>query len=481
MTKIKMSPEAFKELYKEFQNNPVGFAIEICGINPYDWQIRFLNALLTDKFIVRPSGHGTGKTTITAVAMLWMLFFWEECHIRATSATFDQLKSIMWDKFKNIIASSAIVDWIFVDESKAINRMFPFNWARPLAWSKDKPQAWAGEHCKHPIGVFDECSDVDDVIYESWSGSAHHTGSRTILLGQPRLRSGMLFKAANNSKYNVEHLNTEEIPEQKEFVEDARDEYGESSDYYKIRVLGQFPQVDNSAMFSEPYSKVVESIEPLGFPVGGLDVAEGGGDDSVLWVRRAYGVVGLRRFNEPDHAKLKVLVIDALAFYGCNVMAMDNIGVGYGLWCFLKDVPGLTVVPVKGSNKAIHFKKYHNKRAEAYGRTADAWKLLKFSNNEINADDLRKLGRQLDATKKFYDADMRICVLKKPEIKKELKGESPDLADALAYSFMAGEENAPRDSGASSNSSYTHMPPQDIWSGKSSQDIWSGKSSYRIW
>ncbi|MDR2582350.1 MAG: hypothetical protein LBC75_02590 [Fibromonadaceae bacterium] len=437
--KVRMSKGAYKELLRMYGENPVLFMREVCGMEPFAWQVRFLEALQGSKFIVRPSGHGTGKTTITAVAMLWMLLVWEDCHIHATSATYDQLKGILWNQFKQIVFNSAISEWLEIDESKAVNKAFPNHWAKPQAWSKDKPQAWAGEHCKHPIGVFDECSDIDDAIYEAWSGSAYHEGSRTILLGQPRRKEGMLFKASQNDRYNVEHISTEGILGQEDFVAEAAASYGEDSDYYRIRVLGLFPRSDNSCMFPNATLKKIEDCEVKGVPVAGLDLAGSGGDNTILVIRRDNVVIGIHQFDFDEDVlltKTREVILDTLKRYGCKALAMDTNGLGDGLGKFLREVPDFELLPVVGSKKARNESKYHNRRSEAYGRLAELWPDLQFLNGGVNYDDLRKIATQLSATRQFFDKDMRIQVLEKKDIKKELKGESPDYADALAYSAM---------------------------------------------
>ncbi|MCL1955825.1 MAG: hypothetical protein FWF63_00750 [Fibromonadales bacterium] len=437
--KVPIGEEAYKELLRIYGSSPVLFMRQVCGIAPFDWQVRFLEALQSSKFIVRPSGHGTGKTTITAVAMLWMLLVWEDCHIHATSATYDQLKGILWNQFKQIVFNSAVSEWIEIDETKAVNKIFPNHWAKPQAWSKEKPQAWAGEHCKHPIGVFDECSDIDDAIYEAWSGSAYHEGSRTILLGQPRFKYGMLFKSSQNPRYNVEHINTEGIPGQEAFVAEAAEGYGVDSDYYRIRVLGLFPNSDNSCMFPNASLKRIEDCEVKGVPVAGLDLAGSGSDKTILVIRRDNTIIGIHQFDFDEDlllTKTRDVILDTLKRYGCKALAMDTNGIGDGLGKYLREVTDFELLPVVGSKKARNEHKYHNRRSEAYGRLAELWPDLQFLRGGVRADDLQNIATQLSVIRQFYDKEMRIQVLQKDDVKKELKGKSPDYADALAYSAM---------------------------------------------
>jgi hypothetical protein len=432
---IKPSRENYSALVNSYEGDPVSFSREICGVEPLEWQKRFLDALLGRKFIARPSGHSTGKTKITCVAMLWMLLCFRDCHIRATSATFDQLRNVMWQELRKTLSLSAVSLWCEIDETKVVNRLLPYNWIRAVAWSPDKPQAWAGEHCHSPVGVFDECSDIDRAIFEAWAGSSHHEGSRTILLGQPRLRSGMLYEASRSKDYDVEHVSSvsnKYAPAG--FVEQSARDYGEESDFYRIRVLGQFPAADSSAMFPSADSKRLEDLpKPEGVAVAGLDVAGPGKDFSVLAIRKGDAVVLVRKWKEPDHAALCRMALDALRYHGCRVVAVDANGIGYGISQFMRREPWLSVIPVVGSEKATNWKKYHDRRSEAYGRLSDIWGGLRFARGGVSPDDLRGIAVQLSAIRIYVDRHSRISVSELGDIKRELKGQSPDLASALSY------------------------------------------------
>jgi hypothetical protein len=488
--KFKWDPEGYKKIFlHRYRKDPVRFSREVCGVEPCAWQEEFLNRLALGKAdgtrVALASGHETGKTFIICVAMLWGVCVFPDCHVYATSATREQLNTRLWGYMQRIVGESAVSLWFESDTVKVVFKHVPGNAIYCQSWSKDKPQAWAGEHCNSAWGVFDECSDIDPAIHEAWSGSAFKRNAFTILMSQPRLRRGALYDAfhANKKDWWSRHISSLESPfSSKAYAESVKSSYGENSDYYRVRVLGLFPAEDMSQMFPEADSKRPEPLDPLGYPVAGLDIAAGGGDKTVLVVRRGNAVAGVHKFDTADHVMLCKAVVDTMGRYGCKVVAADTNGIGYGLGQFLGRVPDLTVVPVIGSQKAKNAKKYHNRRAEAYGRLADAWRNLKFSESGVSGQELGNLARQLAAIRCMYDKDMRIQVVSKLDIKDEL-GESPDVADALAYSFMASEANAPRDGAAAGggNDGGWRREPQDVWGGKSSVDLVSGKSSYSIW
>ena len=449
-----------KEDYTDFflpryRKNPLLFATEICGIEPGGWQIGFLQTLVEDMDtphgarIALASGHETGKTFISCIVMFWGVCVLPDCHVYCTSATKDQLVTRLWSYMKRIISESAISGWFEVDSEKAIFKHLPGNFIRAQGWSKDKPQSWAGEHCHAPWAVFDECSDIDTEIFNAWSGSANKWNSLTLIMGQPRLRSGKLFDAFDKERefWRGIHLSSLDSPfASKRFIEEARSKFGEDSDYYRVRVLGMFPKADNSQLFPDARYKKAEAADltpsDVGEPplVAGLDIAAGGADKTTLLFRSGDKVLFIEKFDSGDHPALMEAIASSMLRKGCGVVAADSIGYGYGLVKFLSEHKEITVVPVNGSMKAINQRKYHNRRSEAYGRLSENFNKLSFVTGGVKQNDLEDICRQLESIKISYDKDMRIAVLPKSEIKEEI-GESPDLADALAYSFMASHEH----------------------------------------
>jgi len=444
----------YKEIFlPRYRRNPALFAKEILRITPGGWQEGFLKLLPEGMgsprgaHIALASGHETGKTYISCVAMFWGLCVMPDCHIYCTSSTFDQLKTRLWVYMQQIVRNSPISGWFDVDSEKVVFKHLPGNTIKALAWSKDKPQSWAGDHCFSPWGVFDECSDIDKGIFDAWSGSASKKNAVTLLMGQPRLRSGTLYEAFHKERefWTGLHISSVDSPfSSKPFIEEARIKYGEDSDYYRIRVLGRFPNADSSQLFPEAREKKLEDCPPANPAppvVAGLDIAAGGADKTILFMRRGNTVIACEKFDTGEHVLLAEILYNTLLRYNCHTVAADTIGYGYGLANMLAAKKDLQVVGVNGGHNAINKREYHNKRAEAYGRLAKAWKDLRFQAGRIKSDDLNDLGRQLESIRINYDSDMRIAVLKKEDFKKEI-GESPDLADALAYSFMCDSNSA---------------------------------------
>lgn len=437
--KLPLRPTAdnYRQFLARYANDPVRFAIEMCGIEKLTpWQERFLVACRDKKKVARASGHGTGKTYICSVAALWFLTCFPEAHVYVTSATFDQLRTRFWVTLEKVIDESRICKWL-VKSAETVRFLFiPGNVIRMQAWSVSRVQSWAGEHCKSPIAIFDESSDIAPQIFEAWAGSEGHDYSRTILIGNPHRKQGQLYDAFNSLKrfYDLEHLSClDSLHVSREWIEEMREKYGEDSDVYRVRVLGLFPNLDASGFFSQSLveSAIGRKVEDPALPgtMAGLDVGRGG-DPSVLVVRTHNRIGHVLDFAEADSVLLADQVYAKCEELGVDVLGMDANGVGAGVYDILKRrLPG-RVMDVMPSEKARDAKQYGNRRAELAGRCKD-W--LRYG-SVAESQGARKWAQEAVVVHQIFGRDGRIMVEPKDLIKQRL-GHSCDYFDAACYSF----------------------------------------------
>jgi hypothetical protein len=107
---------------------------------------------------------------------------------------------------------------------------------------------------------------------------------------------------------------------------------------------------------------------------------------------------------------------------------VDEVGMGYGVIDRLRQL-GYRVIGVNNASKAQAEDRYHNKRAETYGRLKE-W----LARGGVLPRDVSDLTEELAAITYDHDAQDRIVLSPKDDIR-DLLGRSPDLADALALTF----------------------------------------------
>ncbi|HMX42095.1 MAG TPA: hypothetical protein PKB12_00070, partial [Elusimicrobiota bacterium] len=165
----------------------------------------------------------------------------------------------------------------------------------------------------------------------------------------------------------------------------------------------------------------------------GLDVADGGGDESVFTVKRGGKVLTQVWWSNVDTMGTCGRVVQLCNEWKVDVLKVDPIGIGAGVTSRLKELNGEGIIKadVYGVNVAEKSNdpfKFENKRDEIFYGLAD-----RFKDNEIDLSaiqDSEELFSQLVSIKKD-----------KPTSKGQLKvakkdhSNSPDRADSLALAF----------------------------------------------
>jgi phage terminase large subunit len=212
--------------------------------------------------------------------------------------------------------------------------------------------------------------------------------------------------------------------------------YGEESNVYRVRVLGEFPKADDDTVI--PYELIEAATvrdvvaNPDAPEIWGLDVARFGTDSSCLVKRKANVVLGIQTWRNLD---LMTLTGAVVAEYNAAdkkpaEILVDSIGLGAGVVDRLQELK----LPARGINVSespAMGNTYANLRAELWYKTK-AWlekRDCKIPNNE-------RLVGELAAIRYGFTSNGKLKIESKEEMRK--RGlPSPDVADALVLSFSS--------------------------------------------
>lgn len=286
----------FVEFHARYANDPVLFVREVFGVEPDEWQCDLMRAVARgDRRISVRSGHGIGKTTCLA----WIIIWWQLTRFPqktvATAPTSAQLFDALFAEVKAWLNKlpTALFDLFDVRADYIALRAAPDeSFASFRTSSTEKPEALAGIHSEHVLLVCDEASGIPEPVYESAAGSMSGHSAVTILAGNPVRTSG-LFHATHTTlrdlwtTFHVSCLTCKRVSA--DFVEDMRRRYGELSNAFRVRVLGEFPAGDDDVVI--PYdlaeAALKRDVQPVNQrPVWGLDVARFGSDSTALAKRK---------------------------------------------------------------------------------------------------------------------------------------------------------------------------------------------------
>lgn len=307
--------------------------------------------------------------------------------------------------------------------------------------SIDKPEALAGIHAARVLLVIDEASGVPEAVYKAAAGSMSTSNATTVLIGNPTRNSGYFFDTHHVLRdwwetMHISCIGNENVD--KDFIESIRRQYGEDSNEYRIRVLGDFPVDDGSSYI--PRNLVEAAMErdmevSVETPeVWGLDVARTGNDRVALAKRRGpvvsevtawkgkdlMGTVGLVK-NLWDHTDPKLRPEEIL---------VDVIGLGAGVVDRLIEL-GLPAVGVNVSEAVGMLGHGTRMRDELWYRGRMALTEYGFS---LPYDE--ELASDLTTPTAEYMSNGRLKVEGKREMKK--RGyPSPDKADAVLLTLYS--------------------------------------------
>ena len=214
-------------------------------------------------------------------------------------------------------------------------------------------------------------------------------------------------------------------------------DYGEDSDFVRVRWLGIFPRASSTQFIGEDLIEMAKARFKEALPVDttlpkilGVDVARFGDDKTVLLLRQGPKILWKRDFRGIDTMQTASLVSESIQAEDPDAVFVDVVGIGAGVVDRLHQIGyKRKVVGVNAAQLATDVKKYHNLRAEMWDKTKK-W-LTEWG--EIDPKE-RTLCAELTGVEYGYDAKERIQLERKEDMKKR-RVASPDEGDALTLTF----------------------------------------------
>lgn len=437
--------EAFDWYVARYADNPVLLVQEVFDEEPDPEQAAFMMSVASgERQVAVRSGHGVGKTT----ALAWLLFWFgttrfpQKCI--CTAPTSGQLVDGLISETKSWFRKAPpLIAQLFEIKSERIELI-----ARPeesfiaFATSRaENPEALQGKHSENLLLVADEASGVPEGVFEAASGSMSGHNACMLLTGNPVRTSGLFFDAFHEQahKWKTFHISCVGHPRiSEDFIEEMKDRYGEDSNAFRVRVLGEFPKGDDDTVIAMELveASLERDVAATNVrPIWGLDCARFGSDRSALAKRQG-----------------NVLLEPVITWAGLDMMQLsgvvksiwdttpekrrpseicvDSIGIGAGVADRLREM-GLPVRDINVSEAPSIKGIYLNQRAELWF-TMREW----FETRAVSIKgDRRLLGELVGVRYKFHSTGKKVVESKEELRKRSKERRSPDVADALMMTF----------------------------------------------
>jgi hypothetical protein len=443
---MKNSENPYFAFVKRYHAAPVAFVEEVLGVTPDPWQRRLLELLAAGerKISVR-SGHGTGKSTVASWAMLWFMLTRVPVKVVVTAPTASQLFDALFGECRRWakLLPPAVAELLEIKSDRIELKASPEEAFISARTSRaEQPDALQGIHAEYVLLVVDEAPGVSEAVFESAGGSMSGHNATTLLLGNPTRTQGYFYDTFHrlSGEWENLHVSCLDSPRVSEdYIAEMSSRYGEGSNAYRVRVLGEFPVADDDTLIGLELAQSAvdrDVVQNPGAPVlWGLDVARFGADSSALCKRQANVVVApvktwkgldlmaltgavMHEWESTDHRDRPVEIL------------VDSIGLGAGVVDRLRELK----LPARGINvgESPAFKgQYMNLRAELWGK-AKAW--LEARDCKLPRDE--RLVNELSSPRYSFMSNGKLRLEGKDDMKRRGLA-SPDVADAFVLTFAS--------------------------------------------
>lgn len=397
------------------------------------------------------SGHGIGKSALIAMVTDWAMSTCEDCRVVMTANTEAQLRTKTWPEVSKWTKLSINSSWwnvtattISVTE-KAHERLWRVD---AIPWSENNTEAFAGLHNKGKriVVIYDEASAISDRIWEVTEGALTDESTEIIWLafGNPTKNTGRFRECFGRYKHRwvTKQIDSRTVDgTNKEQLGKWVNDYGEDSDFCRVRVRGEFPRAGSTQFISGELVALARHRTVTNyrhFPkILAVDVARFGDDMTTIGIRQGPKLTVLAKLRGLDTMQVAMRTAEAIEHEEPRLVVIDGDGIGAGVvdWVrlnmegwFKKHVPA-RLVEFHGGSSPKDGDMYYNMRAEVWGQTR-AWLL------DADIPDDPELESDLTGPEYFFSSKNQIQLEKKEDMKKRGLS-SPDLGDMLAMTFVS--------------------------------------------
>ena len=435
----------FEEFILQYRDDPVLFVKEVLGADPLPYQAEFLEAMAHgERKISIRSGHGTGKSTSASWAMLWYLLMRFPNKVVVTAPTSGQLFDALFAELKRWINElpKPIQELLTIKSDRVELTAAPSEAFISARTSRaETPEALAGVHSDNVLLVVDEASGVPEKVFEAAAGSMSGHEATTILLSNPTRSSGTFYESQTRmaGSWWTRRWSCVESPlVSDEFVDEMRERYGEESNAFRIRVLGEFPLADDDTII--PFHLVDAAmnrdieLDKDRRPIWAVAPARFGSDRTAFCKRVGSVITEIKSWRGLD---LMQTVGRVMAEYEAlnpssrpSEILVDSIGVGSGVVDRLREL-GAPVRGINVSESPSMGETYNNLRTELWFKTK-AW--LEDRSCKLPKDD--ELLADLTGIRYSFTSSGKMAAESKDQMRR--RGlRSPDLADAVCLTMAS--------------------------------------------
>ncbi len=451
----RQAPNTFKVQYR---NDPVAFVhdcIDWKDEQPAPYQDEILELLAANRRVAARGPHGLGKSALASWAILWFALTrdGEDWKIPTTASAWRQLSRFLWPeihKWARRLRWDKIDRGPFSENTELLSLNLKLKTGEAFALASDNAALIEGAHAANLLYIFDESKTIPPPTWDSAEGAMSSGDCYWLAISTPGDPNGQFHdihaRRPGFEDWQVRHVRLEEAIEagriSREWAEQRKAQWGETSAVYQNRVLGEFAASEEDgviplAWIEAANQRWLEWVEagrklPDLMTAVGVDVARSGKDKTAYALRYGWLISELRRTNREDTMQTAGRVAGILDAHGGKAV-VDVIGIGAGVFDRLREQKKKVVAFNAAEATA---KRDRSKELGFVNCRSAAWwamrEILETEPVALPPDDL--LTGDLTAPTWRVVSGGKIQVESKDEIRKRI-GRSTDDGDAVIQSF----------------------------------------------
>jgi len=379
-----------------YLNDPVAWAHDVLGKHMWTKQAEIARSLVDNTHTAVVSCNGAGKSAIAGILGTWWIAVHDpyEVALICSAPTYPQIARVLFRELKDNHKAAATrgfalpghinqsEEWKLHDE---YGTLIGFG-RRPA--DTDIVSAFQGIHRRFVFVVLDEAGGIPTDLYTAAEAVTTTADSRVLAIGNPDrrgtefhriFREDETWNKISISAFDTPNFTTEEIPEelrplliQPSWVDRQKIAWGEDSARYKSKILGQFPEEDDTTFFSQvaiDYSIDCDIPEDTEIPlVLGVDVARFGDDDSVIYTNSGGRLRHFATWNKSNAVESANRIHEAAIALGAKEVRVDGTGLGAPIVDMLAGMCNdrYVVISIVGSAASPDNTRWLNARAAGY-------------------------------------------------------------------------------------------------------------------
>lgn len=312
-----------------------------------------------------------------------------------------------------------------------------------LAFTTDEPSRAEGHHKtkESPLLIIvDEAKSIEPEIFSAFDRCTYNV---LLYISSPGLKQGRFYDAFTQHREQfilTTQVGLADCPHiSQERIQDVIDTYGETAQYTRSTLYGEFMSEDESQPMAVSFERLMAVINnPPHSRISKHEYAAfcdfaAGGDENVLAIRSGNKLLELVAWRDRDTTAAVGRFIIEFRKYGLRAEQIwgDAGGLGWP-FCDMLQAAGWAINRFDFGAKAHNEQVYFNRGCEIWGNFARS-----IERGELSLINDPTLVSQLTTRKLFYDNKGRVRLEPKDEMRaRGLK--SPDRADAVVGAFAHG-------------------------------------------